>query len=108
MYKALAGIKPDPEVPGFKNSLIEPHFVDGLGQFECEFDTPYGKILSSWRKTGNNIFFDLTIPPNATSTLKINVKPGQVIFQNKQKLQLKNNQFLNINLISGKYSFEIK
>ena len=108
MYKALAGIKPDPEVPGFKNSLIEPHFVDGLGQFECEFDTPYGKILSSWRKTGNNIFFDLTIPPNATSTLKINVKSGQVIFQNKQKLQLKNNQFLNINLISGKYSFEIK
>lgn len=108
MYKALGGIKPDPEKPGFRNSLIEPHFVEGLDQFECEFDSPYGKIISSWRRTGNAILFDLTIPTNSGATLKLNFKPGQQIFRNELKLNLKHDRVLKINLNPGKHSFKIK
>ena len=35
LYKALGGIRPDPDQPGFKNILLEPHFVKGLDHFEA-------------------------------------------------------------------------
>lgn len=108
MYKALGGIKPDAEKPGFKNTFIEPHFVEGLDQFDCVYDSPYGKIESSWKKINSSILYNLTIPTNATATVKLSLKPGQEVFLNKQKQQIKTATIFNINLVSGKYKFEIQ
>jgi alpha-L-rhamnosidase len=70
-YKALGGIKADPDNPGFKHILLEPHFVGGLDQFEARHDSPYGEIISSWERQDGNIKYNVTIPPNSTATLRI-------------------------------------
>ncbi len=89
-YKALGGLKPDPAQPGFKNVLIEPHFVAGLDHFEATHESPYGTIRSSWKRAGTDISYSLTIPPNSTATLHL---PGVA---SPQKLQ------------AGTYQFDIK
>lgn len=49
-YKALGGIFPDENRPGFKNTILQPNFVPGLDSFEATHESPYGKILSSWKR----------------------------------------------------------
>ena len=104
-YKALGGIKPDPERPGFKNILLEPHFVTGLEKFEAQHNGPYGKILSSWKKDNGKIFFDIIVPPNSSASLvingkEINEKDGVKFSKNKKGA-------FQAKLLSGKYHFEI-
>jgi alpha-L-rhamnosidase len=69
LYKGPGGIRPDPEQPGFKNILLEPHFVTGLDHFEATHEGPYGKIVSSWKREGSVVHYSVTVPPNSTATL---------------------------------------
>lgn len=68
-YKGLGGIRPDPSQPGFKNILLEPHFVRGLDSFYCTHDGPYGKIISSWKRVGKQVIYEVKIPTNSTANL---------------------------------------
>ncbi|MCX6225195.1 MAG: alpha-rhamnosidase, partial [Bacteroidia bacterium] len=70
-YKALGGIKPDPDQPGFKNIILEPHFVKGLSHFEARHNGPFGEIVSSWKREGNKILYSTVIPPNSTATVRL-------------------------------------
>ncbi len=104
-YKALGGIKPDPERPGFKNILLEPHFVTGLEKFEAQHNGPYGKILSSWKKNNGKIFYDIIVPPNSSATLVIN---GREIYEkDRVKFSINKKGAFQAKLVSGKYHFEI-
>ncbi|RYF64652.1 MAG: alpha-rhamnosidase, partial [Cytophagaceae bacterium] len=89
-YKALGGIKPDPAQPGFKHVLLEPHFVTGLDHFEASHDGPYGAISSAWKRSGKEVRYTVTIPPNSTASLKL---PGTAT---AQKLE------------AGTYQFEVR
>ncbi len=106
--KALGGMKPDQERPGFKNILLEPHFVKGLNSFEASHEGPNGKIQSSWKRSKNTVNYQVTIPANSTATLKLTGKKisqnGKVIFENSGKLL---NQFITVNLESGRNEFVV-
>lgn len=69
LYKSPGGIKPDPAQPGFKNILLQPHFVAGLDSFTAKHTGPYGEIVSSWKRVGGQVNYMVTIPPNSTATL---------------------------------------
>jgi alpha-L-rhamnosidase len=69
MYKALGGIKTDPASPGFKNILLHPYFPRGLDHFEVTHEGPYGLIRSTWKRTGKEILYTVTIPPNSSADL---------------------------------------
>ena len=103
-YKALGGMKPDQEKPGFKNVLLEPHFVKGLNSFEASHDGPYGKIQSSWKRIKNTINYQVVVPANSTATLKLS---GKRIILEGRELSVRNDQQLIQNLKAGKYEFKI-
>lgn len=73
LYKGLGGIHPDEAQPGFKNVILEPHFVAGLDHFEAEHTGPYGKIISSWKKTGNAIAYTISVPANSSATVRFDI-----------------------------------
>jgi alpha-L-rhamnosidase len=83
-YKALGGIKPDVTQPGFKNILLEPHFVKGLDAFQFSHIGPYGNIQSSWKRTGNEVIYHVVIPANSSASLKLTGKSismnGKVVY----------------------------
>ncbi len=82
-FKAPGGIRPDPEQPGFKNVILEPHFVKGLDHFEARHTGPFGEIVSAWKREGNQVVYTAVIPPNSTATLRLedgrimNLKAGE-------------------------------
>ncbi len=107
-YKALGGLKPDPEKPGFKNIILEPHFVEGLESFNASHEGPFGKIVSSWKRTNNTIVYQVVIPANSTATLKLSGKNisrnGKVVFSQAQPNIIKP---YTMNLQAGTYEFLI-
>ncbi len=112
-YKALGGIRPDPIQPGFKNILLEPHFVNGLTHFEASHQGPYGLIVSNWVRTKENIDYFVTIPSNSSALLTL---PVQKVMEGNHSIE--ENQFINIikadkstlklSLSSGNYHFTFK
>ena len=109
-YKALGGIRPDPAQPGFKNILLEPHFVKGLVHFEATHQGPSGEIASKWKRNKDKIEYFVTIPANSSATLTL---PAQKIKEGKEPIE-KNpsikiigseNNSIKLSLSSGNYHF---
>lgn len=111
-YKALGGMKPDPDYPGFKNVFLEPHFVDGLDQFSAEHEGPHGNIISSWERKENSINYKITIPPNSSATVKIH---GNNVLLDGDKIEdsevvqliLQDENITKVQVVSGNYEFVI-
>jgi alpha-L-rhamnosidase len=70
-YKALGGIFPDEQQPGFKNVILKPNFVQGLNHFEASHLGPYGKIVSSWKRKGKTVEYQVTVPASSMATLHL-------------------------------------
>jgi alpha-L-rhamnosidase len=109
-YKALGGIRPDPTHPGFKNIIIEPHFVKGLSRFEASHQGPYGMIVSKWNKNKKKTEYQVTIPANSTATLvlpALKIKEGNQPIENNQfvKIVSRESSSVKLSLSPGSYSF---
>ena len=105
-YKALGGIKPDSQNPGFKNILLKPNFVEGLESFSAKHNGPFGEIVSSWKKNNGVIDYQVTVPPNSTASLTIGAK-DLISSDGIDFLEQKEGLF-NAKLQSGNYNFKIK
>ncbi len=75
-YRGLAGIQWDPKNPGFKNIILRPALVKSVDWVNCNYESPYGKIVSNWKIEANEFEWEVTIPPNSTATVYI---PGKDI-----------------------------
>ena len=106
-YKALGGLKPDAAQPGFKNVLLEPHFVKGLNSFEASHTGPFGEIQSSWKRDGKKVICQVVIPANSTATVKLQGSEiscnGKVVYQLKKA---ENNVYIT-NLAAGTFEFVV-
>jgi alpha-L-rhamnosidase len=53
--------------------------VDSVTWVKCHHDSPYGRIVSNWKREGQTLTMDITIPPNTTATVYVPVssKPGE-------------------------------
>ncbi len=74
MYGTMAGIRPDPKSPGWKHFVLAPIPDRRVGSVNATYDSPYGKIKSSWEfgKDGKWSFC-AEIPANTSATV---VLPG--------------------------------
>lgn len=94
LYKGLAGIKPDEQAPGFKNTILEPHFVQGLDQFEAS----HNGIVSSWKKSRSGVTYNVTVPANGTATVRFdagkNITLNGVAVKDVVKLAAGHHEFL--------------
>ncbi len=64
-YQAVAGIRPDPERPGYKHFFIDPQPVDGITWVKATKPTSYGPIRV--KIDGNRL--RLTVPKGTTATV---------------------------------------
>ena len=73
------GIDRDPSKPGFEHFILKPE-ADPTGQMKWAkgwYDTPYGRIRSSWKRNGTKVEYEFTIPEGCTATLRIPGIPEQ-------------------------------
>jgi alpha-L-rhamnosidase len=69
LYEDVAGIKSDPEQPGFRHILMRPTPVGDLRFAKAGYRSPYGLIVSEWRKESGTFAWNVGVPPNSTATL---------------------------------------
>lgn len=101
-FKGIGGIKIDEKNPGFKNILLRPHFVKGLDHFTASHESPYGTILSSWKKNNKGVKYEVKVPANSTASVEIPVIEGKNLYLNGKVSQNK------ISISAGRYLFEIR
>ena len=68
-YAGLGGIKPDPAAPGWKKFIIKPAVVGDLTWVKAHYDSPYGRIISQWKRSGRNVTMEVTVPANSSATV---------------------------------------
>ena len=70
-YEGYAGIQADPAYPGFERFVIRPQVpATGLDWVEASYDSVRGEIRSAWRREGNRISLDITVPPNTVASVQ--------------------------------------
>jgi alpha-L-rhamnosidase len=114
LYKAVAGIEIDPQQPGYRHVLIQPHPGGGLDHAMAAIDTVYGPASSDWKIASGLFTLAVEVPPNSRATVLL---PGARRDQVREsgRLLATGNGIVDItdaegavtaNIGSGKYVFE--
>ncbi|WP_371583596.1 family 78 glycoside hydrolase catalytic domain [Streptomyces sp. NBC_01314] len=75
MYAYMAGIARDPDGPGFKRFVLQPH-LDPTGRItrvSGTYESPYGEIRSAWQVEGGGrtLTYEVVVPANSEATLRV-------------------------------------
>jgi len=70
-YGYLGGIRPAPAAPGFQVASIRPYVVGDLAHVKTTFDTQYGRYISNWRRNGDELTLEVTVPPNCRAMIAV-------------------------------------
>ncbi len=73
-YRGLAGIQWDEEIPGFKHVILRPGLVKSVSWVNCSYESPYGEIVSNWKRENDIFIWEISVPPNTTAMVHI---PGR-------------------------------
>jgi len=71
LYRAVAGIGPDPELPGFKHIIIRPLPGNEMNDVNASHESPYGTISSSWKIKEGKFILSVGIPVNTTAEVYV-------------------------------------
>lgn len=79
-YRWLGGIRPDPENPGFRKFVLAPSTPEGLEFVNCTYHSPFGPIISNWKKDEQgDCRYEMTIPEGSTAKVILRLTPSQKI-----------------------------
>ncbi|MBU6398911.1 MAG: family 78 glycoside hydrolase catalytic domain [Verrucomicrobia bacterium] len=84
MYEDLAGIRADPNEPGFKHILMRPEPVGNLRFLRATHRSPFGLIVSDWRRRDDVFDWTVQIPPNTTATVWVPGRDARAITESGQ------------------------
>ncbi len=104
LFRHVAGIELDPAKPGFQHFILRPFIpAEGtLSHARATYRTMHGEILSSWRRSGNQLTWEIRIPANCTAKVFI---PGNATALDGLTTTSRENGFTALNAPSGRYTF---
>jgi alpha-L-rhamnosidase len=73
-YQWLGGIQPAPNAIGFDQIIIRPQTTKGLDWVRSHYDSVRGRIVSNWKREGDRLTMDVTIPANTTAVIHVPAK----------------------------------
>ncbi|MGA9070312.1 MAG: family 78 glycoside hydrolase catalytic domain [Terracidiphilus sp.] len=102
LYRYAAGVDASPLDAGFHTVLLHPVFDARLGSVSLDYDSPYGKIHSDWKITGNTAVWHLTLPANTTGKLALTAEEAS-------RYRLKHEaQVIQINSGTSEFTVDLK
>lgn len=79
-YRWLGGIQPHPEHPGFEQFVLSPSTPEGLDQVNTRYESPYGTIISNWKRLSKDTCeHTFQIPQESKAHVRLNVDSSQQI-----------------------------
>ena len=70
-WYGLGGLRPDENHPGLKHFTLAPQIPTKMAWAKIAHESPYGKIVSSWKQADGKTVWEVTVPPNSTATALI-------------------------------------
>lgn len=102
-YSGIGGIRNAQDAVAYKTIEIRPQIVGDLTSARVTYESPYGTILSSWKKTGSDFTLDVEVPANSRAIVYLPAGISSVFMESG-----KNIRGPKIEIGSGKYSFKVK
>ncbi|PWR14619.1 hypothetical protein DKT69_15250 [Micromonospora sicca] len=68
-YRYLGGIRST--APGYQTFLVQPEITGGMSHVRAEQRSPYGRIVSEWRRDGKSLHLDVEVPVNSSATVSV-------------------------------------
>jgi alpha-L-rhamnosidase len=102
-YRWLGGIKPDPEYPGFRKFFLMPSVPEKLENVNCTYNSPYGRIVSDWRKENHSVIYRFEIPEGTSAVIGVKMNSSNHIRIEKDKAP-----GFNPEMIKGLYTGNFK
>ncbi len=107
MYENLAGISSDTGEVAFKKIIMKPSFDVELDHVNAIYDSPYGKVVSSWKKENGQLKWNISIPVNTSAIIYLPTKNMNGVKEgSKQASDADGVHFLRME--DGKAVFEIR
>ncbi len=70
LYQEVAGVKADPERPGYKHVWITPCPQKGFSYAQASLHTPYGTLRVKWEAVDGKLNLIAFVPHNSTATIR--------------------------------------
>lgn len=74
LFDTVAGIGIDPAQPGFKHVVLRPRIQGSatpLTWVKAHHEGLYGRIESNWRRDGDTLTWNVSVPANSTATVYV-------------------------------------
>ena len=63
------GLRQAPGSRGYRQTIIEPLFIDKLKEVKGKFTTAFGVYVLEWKQTPHGVCFEIEIPQGCSATL---------------------------------------
>ncbi|SEN64088.1 Alpha-L-rhamnosidase N-terminal domain-containing protein [Mucilaginibacter gossypiicola] len=115
-YSGLAGIRPADDAIAFNKIEIRPETVGDVTWAKANYKSPYGNIVSSWKKDKGQFKLEVSIPANTTASIYLPVKSNAAITVDGQNIKARHDlKFVGyhdgkaeVKVGSGNYTFIAK
>jgi alpha-L-rhamnosidase len=114
LFRHVAGIELDPEVPGFQQFVLKPFIGQGLDFARASYRTMHGEIVSDWKHAGNRLTWTIHIPASTSARVHVPSEPGTEVAEGGVAIEKavgirvigREGKFLICEAGSGSYVFE--
>jgi alpha-L-rhamnosidase len=86
LYSGLAGIGQEEESFGYKHIKIRPQPVGKINWASARFESPYGPIVSDWKKTAGKFSLHVVIPANTKASVYLPASAADKVYESGQVL----------------------
>ncbi len=84
-YEGIAGIRR--AAPGFSKIVIQPGVFSGLDWAKATYASPYGEIRSAWKRDGDRLTLEVTVPPGVTAEVFVPTNKKSAVSESNKRLQ---------------------
>lgn len=90
MFSYCLGIQRDEKSPGYRHFILQPQPGGHLDYVKGWFDSQYGRIEVGWRRIGNKVVYDFTVPSNTSATLRVKGLPEAELGSGHHRFSVRN------------------
>jgi alpha-L-rhamnosidase len=69
LFESVAGLRPDPDKPGFRHIIFEPVILPTLSPVSASHDSIAGRIEAGWSVDGGHVTYAVVVPDGASGAL---------------------------------------
>ena len=109
-FSGLGGIRQAEGSTAFRNIVIQPEPVGDITSASASYDSPYGKIVSDWKRDDRYFYLDVEIPVNTTAQVFFPFGEWKNLTESGEKCKTKTDTqgCQTIKIGSGKYRFVLE